>query len=205
MNYIYDIYLNFNDNLIDFFEWNKNDTLTHLKKIPIIKIDDESFKNICSNNFKISMSILSKIKNKTEVWKDKKNIQYCTLFCTDTSIICIIFNNKGISIKRSFLFIDEELEILDNVKNFKMNKIEFKILNKLKASFKTRLQNKKDLFINKNLNDLDYEKLKYIYFECFNKYNNKSKMIFDIKKINKNSIQYENLYNILKFITSIKK
>lgn len=31
MNYIYDIYLNFNEVAYDFFEWNKNDKITHIK------------------------------------------------------------------------------------------------------------------------------------------------------------------------------
>ena len=33
MNYIYDIYLNLNKNLYDFYEWNKSDNIIHIKKI----------------------------------------------------------------------------------------------------------------------------------------------------------------------------
>ena len=40
MNYIYDIYLNFNNQLYDFFDWNKSDKLIHIKSIPIIKISE---------------------------------------------------------------------------------------------------------------------------------------------------------------------
>ena len=38
MNYVYDIYLNLNNVLYDFFDWDKNDKLIHIKKIPIFKI-----------------------------------------------------------------------------------------------------------------------------------------------------------------------
>ena len=52
MNYIYDIYLNFNNIPYDFFEWNKNDNLIHLKKIPIYKVKTEVFNLMYSNNIK---------------------------------------------------------------------------------------------------------------------------------------------------------
>ena len=46
MNYIYDIYLNLNETLYDFFDWNKNDKLTHIKKIPVFKVSEENFKEL---------------------------------------------------------------------------------------------------------------------------------------------------------------
>ena len=45
MNYIYDIYLNFNKELYDFFDWNKSDKLTHIKMIPIFKVNEETIKS----------------------------------------------------------------------------------------------------------------------------------------------------------------
>ena len=95
MNYIYDIYLNFNNTLIDFFDWNKNDKLTHIKKTPIFKINSNNFKILCSNKVKVDTTTLNQIENKTEVWKDKRGIKYCCLFCTDSSIICIKFDKNG--------------------------------------------------------------------------------------------------------------
>ena len=34
MTYIYDVTLNFNEILYDFFEWNNTDNLIHVRKIP---------------------------------------------------------------------------------------------------------------------------------------------------------------------------
>ena len=34
MNYIYDILLNFKNKLYDFYDWNINDDITHIRKIP---------------------------------------------------------------------------------------------------------------------------------------------------------------------------
>ena len=205
MNYIYDIYLNFNNSLIDFFEWNKNDKLIHLKKIPIIKINNNTFKFLCSNTFILDSNTLNEIKYKTEQWKKKENIKYCALFCTNSSIICIKFDNSGKSIEKSFLFVDEELEILDSIHNLKEKKLKLKFLNKDNIVLKTRNQLEKEKFIKKRINEINNDELKYIYYECFSKVNSKSKMILDIININKNSIQYEKLYNILKLISSIKK
>ena len=39
MNYTYDILANFNETYYEFFEWNNKDELTHIKKLPIIKVD----------------------------------------------------------------------------------------------------------------------------------------------------------------------
>ena len=60
MNYVYDIYLNFNNELYDFFDWNKNDKLTHIESIPIIKTNEEIIKQLITNDIKISKEILNK-------------------------------------------------------------------------------------------------------------------------------------------------
>jgi hypothetical protein len=53
MNYIYDIYLNFNNQLYDFFDWNKSDKLTHIKMIPIFKVNEETIRSFISNIIKL--------------------------------------------------------------------------------------------------------------------------------------------------------
>lgn len=205
MNYIYDIYLNFNNILYDFFEWNRNDKLTHLKKIPVIKVDSDVFKKILSYKIKVDKIFLNKIKYKTEVWKEKNNIKYCALFCTNSNILAIKFDDNGLSYQKSLLFIDEELEILDSIRELKNSKINFKILIKDKYMVKTRFKLKMEKFISNELNNINDDKLKYIYYECFNKKKNKYKMISDLKSLKNNNIQYKKLYNILKLISSSKK
>ena len=44
MNYIYDVISNFQLNYYDFFDWNKNDKLIHIKMIPIFKVTEENNK-----------------------------------------------------------------------------------------------------------------------------------------------------------------
>lgn len=205
MNYIYDIYLNLNDLLIDFFEWNKCDKLMHIKKIPIIKLSHEDFIKFNSYSICVNEEFLNNIYNKTELWSANGKLDYCALFCDEENLIAIEFNSKGNSIKKSYLQIDEELEILETINRYKERCIDFKILKKESSSFKTRKELIDEKFIEKELKNIDIEKLKYIYFECFSKHeSNKNIIIKDINKISKTSKTYKNLYNILKLTQNSK-
>lgn len=206
MNYIYDIYLNLNETLYDFFDWNKNDKLIHIKKIPIIKVNEDIIKTLINNNIKINEDLLIQIFNKTEVWNINPKINYCVLFANNTDVIAIEFNKLGKSIKKSFLLIDEELDVLEIVNKLNEKIIEFKILNKQKKIFKTRKQETEDNFITKELKNMDDNRLNYIYFECFGRKEKNKKIILDnIHKLQKDSKTYKNLYDILKLTTTTKK
>ena len=205
MNYIYDIYVNFKNVPYDFFEWNINDNIIHLKKIPVLKIDYNTFKLIYYNKIKINSKILNSIKNKTEIWKEKKKIEYSLLFCSNKDIVVLKFDKYGNSIEKSKLYIDEELEIIEALKNLKPKYIKIKILEKKKENLHTRLELKKDKFIKKELKKISYDKLKYIYFECFNKHDTKQKMFIDLNNINQNKKIFDKLYNVLKLISTIQK
>ena len=206
MNYIYDIYLNFKNVPYDFFEWNKKDNLTHLKKVPIIKINSKAFNDICFNKIQINNELLKKIEYKTEIWKSKKNIKYCSLFCTNNSILAICFDDNGISYKKSFLYVDEEIEIEENsLNNIKEYKLTYKIKSKKIPLLKTRKEKYEKKFIINMLENIDYRELKYVYFECYEKTDSKKIMINELKNISYNDKNFKNLYNTLKLISTIKK
>ena len=206
MNYIYDIYLNLNETLYDFFDWNKNDKIIHIKKIPVIKVNEETFKTLTSNQIKVDDELLLQIYSKTEIWNMNGKINYCSLFSDNNNIIAIEFNKSGKSIKKSFMYIDEELEVLEIINKLNEKIISFEVLNNQKNVFKTRNQIKEDDFINQELKNMDESRLNYIYFECFCKREKNKKIILDnIKKLQKNSKIYENLYDILKLTSTTKK
>lgn len=206
MNYIYDIYLNFNSELYDFFEWNKTDKLTHIKSIPIIKVTEDIIKTLITNDIKLNENSFNTIKNKAMVWNKQKKDKNYVLFCDKTNVIAIEFSNAGKSINKSYLQISDELEILENIKKYKEIHFEFETLNKKKQFLKTRKEKKDDKFIKNELNNINNEKLQYIFFECFGKYEKDSNII--IKKLlnlSKNSKTYNNLYNILKITSTTIK
>ena len=199
MSYTYDIYLNFNNVPYDFYDWEKNDTIIHIKKIPIFKISVDNFKNILKYNINIDKSFINRVHNKTEIWNNKKNMLTCALFTDELNIIAIMFNNDGYEIKRSFLQIDEELEILDSVDEVDKINIKIKFSSRIKYNIKTRRQLRNEKFILNELNSIKDDRLKYIYYECFGKNEkNKDLIIKKIKKMPKNSLTYQKLYNILK-------
>lgn len=208
MNYIYDILLNFNTELIDFFEWEKNDLITHIKKIPIYKIDIEDFQKILTHNFKVNEEFLCNICLKTEMWNNNKNTDdlYFSLFTDSNGVFAAKFDKYGNCTKRSNLYIDEELEVLEICERLIIKKIDFQIKDKINYNFKTRKELNTEQFLIKKINELkkqnDYNKIRYLYFECFNKnekdidialskikdlieknYNNKNKELFNFFKL----------------------
>ena len=46
MNYTYNIKVNLKNELINFYEWNKMDKITILKKVPVFKVNDNVYENI---------------------------------------------------------------------------------------------------------------------------------------------------------------
>ena len=105
MNYIYDIYLNFNKELYDFFEWNKNDKLIHIKTIPIFKISEQDLKNIITYNIKLEESFFKEIKEKSTIYNKPSQKRNYALFCDNTNVLAVEFNNIGKIINKSSLFI----------------------------------------------------------------------------------------------------
>lgn len=200
MTYIYDLFLNFNDNFIDFFEWNKKDYYTHFKKIYIFKVSNEDLVKIYRNKIKFDNIFLSRLKS-------NNYNNYYLLICDAENVIGLELDSNGIVTKKSSLMVDDELEILDIMKKNKIDKIKFKILKKDKIYFKTRNIVERNNFIKKELENANEDKINYLYFECFGKdEKNKSIALKRIKNIinKEKSKTYENLYSILK-LTSINK
>ncbi|MBR3199301.1 MAG: hypothetical protein IKG27_04735 [Bacilli bacterium] len=207
MNYIYDIYLNFNNSFYDFYEWNKRDKIIHIRKIPTIKVSKKDFYNIKYNKIKISKDFLKTIHNKTEQFNNNK-IKYCTIISDEKDIIAIKFDKNGINHMKSSLYIDEKEEIINIIKKQKEYKIKYNILKKFKNNFKTRFEIENEKYILNELNKIylnkDYQKINYICLECFRK---KEKNINEaIKKIKKEiTKETDNFYKIFNIFKSINQ
>ena len=206
MNYIYDIYLNLNKILYDFFDWNKNDNFIHIKKIPIFKVNENTLKSFIQNNIIIEQNILSQIYKKCDIFNPKRKIDYCSLFCDNNNILAIEFNKTGESINKSFLKVEDELDIVEIIEKFNEKHLSFDIIKEDKSLFKTRKEIKYENFIMNSLRNIEDNKLNYIFFECFGyQEKNKKIMVENIKNLDKNSKIYKKLYYILKFTSTTKK
>lgn len=194
MNYIYDITLNFNKELYEFYEWKEEDCPEFVLKIPIFKVDEETFYDLLKNEINISKDFLDKIKNKTEVYSPNslKIIKYASVFATEEAAFAINFDDNGCNVFKSSLSIDEEEDILELTKLFKYKIIDYKVkkYNKINLEFSTREEKNTSIYLIEEINKI-YRKeendiLKYIYYEIFNK------KLQDINKI------YFNLLHIIK-------
>ncbi len=183
MNYIYDILINFNENLYDFYDWNLNDQIDHIRKIPVFKTDSEFLYNLKKNDIILNKDFLNKIYNKTEIFtmKSIKTLNYACLFCDDMEVVGIyILNGKML---KSKLLIDEEEEVVEFSERLKEENITYEIIKENDIiKYKTRKEIEIETYVKKEIRNLKKEnninKLSYLYYECFNKKEtNKDKMI----------------------------
>lgn len=190
MNYIYDISINYNKELIDFYEWNKEDNIIFVLKIPVFKIDKKLFYDIYYNDITVEKNFLNHILNKTDIYSPNmiKKEKYSCVFTDGDNVICIKFSNIGKNVLKSTLSIEESEEVLEFSKLIKTTIINYKInrINKIKHNFYTRKQRNNlsisKKFINKIYINKKYNELRYIYYEIFNNYENNINII--ISKIN---------------------
>lgn len=210
MNYIYDVIVNFNDIPYDFFEWNKIDEISHLKKVIIVKVDNKTINDLINKKVKVSSDLLKIIKNKTEFYS-KQESSYVAIFTNGYINICIKFKD-GINKDKSFLQIEEDEEVLDISNRLTEIKLEYQIFSSNNLpNFKTRKELEIYNYIIKKIEELynnnDILKLRYIYYDCFDKFENDKNKIYDElnKEIIKNTNISNKVYDFLKLISVNEK
>lgn len=207
--YVYDIILNWSDDKVyEFFEWELNDDLEHIKRIPLFKVNSKILDDVLNYNFQIDNDFLNKIYNLTEIYTSNnvEKIEYASLFSDGVRTIAIEFSSDGKSICRSKLLLDEEqeVEILSN----KLVEFDIKIktYDKIENNlFTTRLESeiKKILTIeiNDSYNKGNFDKLKYLYFEYFGREQDDIEMIYKklLSSIDKEiNYSHNKIYEVVK-------
>jgi len=172
MNYYYDVILNWNEgDAYNFYEWNDIDYLELVKKIPLFKIKHKTFLDVCETNIKIESSFLELIKDKTLICGKNiiNKINYACLFTDTKNVIAIEFNEEGKSISRSKLLIDDELNLIETLYNFKETMFNYEIINNLNLNKKLRQEIEAKRLVTLEINNLyqnkEFSKLKYLYYE----------------------------------------
>lgn len=174
MKNIYDILVNFKKIPYEFYEWNKEDDVKHVKKMPSIKVSDSALYDIFYNEVKISKNFLDQIKDKTEIFFGRaiKKVKYACVIYNDDVALSILLNDNGEIIGKSKLLFDEEEDVLkDDVPS---KEIDYEVIKKpKKINGLTRREAKIVLLLSKYLDKIHESKkndeIKYMYFECFNK------------------------------------
>lgn len=127
MNYIYDVLLNFNKELIEYFEWEDTDDIKYVKKIMIFKTTTETLNDIINNVVLLDNKFTNNIP-KYEINNLKENCKMCLLTDEKQVIGVLIDKNKIEYISRMLL--DEEYESLLNSDHLTITDINYKIIKK---------------------------------------------------------------------------
>lgn len=208
MNFIYDILLNFNKDYYEFYEWNLNDDICHIRKMPIFKLTTKQLTDMFNNEIQVESNLMKYIYNKTEIFlkNEVKTINYACLLSDGDNVLAVKFNKNGVIISKSSLLIEEEEEVTDLVLRMKLKPIDYKIT-KIgnHFQFKTRKEKEIEKFIKTKIKEeTNLEKLRYLYFDCFGKKElDRDKIINRIKKeIDTNWDEiYLKIYNFFKLLS----
>ena len=141
MNYIYDILINLQKKLYDFYEWNLSDDIIHVRKIPLIKVNNVDMLNIRNKQIIMNDDFLKVINNRTEVFSNHniRIIKYLCLFSNDEDVVAVEFSKNGTKVRVSKLLIDEELEVLEVSEHINVTEVVYQIEDSQSIdNFKTR-------------------------------------------------------------------
>lgn len=209
MNYIYDILLNFQKEFYEFYEWNTSDEITHIRKIPLIRVSDKELNIFKEWSIRFEKDFIEKIYNKTERFK-KVNvvlIPYVFLASNGKEAMALKLGKNGIVTHKSSLLLDEEEEIIDLASDLKIDFPAYTILNKNETNyFQTRNEKENAKLVLTKLNELythkEDEKLRFLYLECFNCKEEDITKIFNIlkKETNDHGNNYKKIINFFKLI-----
>lgn len=208
MSYIYDILANFNDCFYDFYDWNLDDDIVHIKKLPILKVDSSFLHSVKYGDVRVSSDLLDKIYKRSDFFKVSKNkFCYVCSLCDGCEAIIVRFDSKGCVIGRSSMLIDEENEVIDICEGMERCSFDINVSSVGYDVFKTRHELYIKSFILDELGRMENDKIKYLYFECFDEVESDFKKILDriVYEINNNfECIYGKIYDFLK-IFSINK
>lgn len=186
MTYIYDILLNFNNDFFEFYEWEKNDNIIHVKKIPIYKVNTVFLDDLITKKVLIDDPIKFEILNKTELFDNKKNknIKSACLFTDSYRIVAVLLNDDGLVTKISDLLLEEAVDTIEIAKRCKLVSITYNILGTKKHyDFFTRKEIKIKKYLCKEIKtaylEKDKTKLEYLYFEYFDRISSEIDKIYE--------------------------
>lgn len=170
MHFYFDLLVNLDEIMWEFYEWDKKDNIVFLKKIPILKISEKDFSAISLYNGLIESKFLEKYQNKTIIKGMKKNYTML-LLTTNKNCLVVELNKKGNIISRSKLMIEDEINCLEKAEKFKEIKLPFQKHNKIIIRKDFRQGEREKRIIRTELktiyNNQNLLKCSYLYYEWF--------------------------------------
>jgi len=168
-----------------FYEWDKEDNIEYIKKIPLFHIESKTYIDLYSKKIKVTKEFLNIIENKTKL-KQNNYLKYTAIFSDGKNSIGLEFNNDGIVISKSSVMLEDELNINEFMYSVKLSELNYEIIGEDEIQKETRqelkVKNILNVEINKMFKNKEYSKLKYIYLEWFNE------LLEDIDKMYENML-----------------
>ena len=205
MNNIYDVILNFNKYYYEVYEWNNNDDVENIRKIPFFKVSDKAYLNLKNREVIISKKSLSMLKKNCSLLDEVIDEIRC-LITNGRECMGIIIDKDGIIIGRSAMLYEEEDEVLEESRGIKKIEIEFDSIGERYGG--SRLENEKKKILEEFINNNnDKMILKYIYYdyyleECDDILEIKNKLLKEINYCEYSSLF--KLYNIVMLFSHVK-
>ncbi len=203
MNYYYDLVLNFNETAFMFYEWNENDVIELIKKIPLFSVNNKVLKDLIYNEIVVDKEFLNLIEDKCEL--KNGTLKYVALFASKNGAIALEFNNDGKSISRSFLQVDDEIGVTEMLYTIPLFKFDYTLGQKIKINKNLRIEEDIKKFIELEIDSLykkgNFDKLKYLYNEWFLKDSDDLSIIYkDMKEKLKGDLTDKemNIYNLIR-------
>lgn len=186
MNYYYDLILNLNDENILFYEWEENDNLEYIEKIPVYKINETDMLKILQNKIKVSEEFINLIKNKT-ILKESgiiNTISYATIFTDTKTTIALEFDKSGKEIARSNLLLEDDLNVCEIGFTIKKKMLKYEVIENIRVKHHLRKVIKIKDYIKKEITKLYQDKnkvkLSFLFLEWFNKNEDNIEKIYNL-------------------------
>lgn len=170
MHYYYDLLVNLDDTLWEFYEWEKEDAIIPVKKIPFVRISDASLQKILKYEVQFESEEVKKYQHKALVKNEENNPSFLLLSSTKNSLV-IEIDEKGKIISRSKLLIEDENNVNELASSLKKTEFTLSIGKKIpvRHEFRQALAEKKIIQIELNtlVKKKDENKSAYLYYEWF--------------------------------------
>lgn len=205
MIYAYDLLVNLNNKVYDFYDWKSTDKITHIRRVPLFKVSVNTYLDILEKNVRLNLEILPVIKDKTQVFTAKvlELINYALVITNGVNALFIVLDSKGNVKEKSKFLVNEELEIIDLSNKLKTTTINYKVISN--SIYNKMIRSEKET-IKTIINELsnikeDKDKIDYLYYEWFKDNNGINKYDKLIKDINsKFTSKHLEFLEILKLI-----
>ena len=159
MVYVYDILVNFNDMLYDFYDWKTTDDFYHVRRCPLFKVKTNILGDLTYKKVRIAEEFLSVVKDKTQVFTSKnvETLEYSFIVTDGINSLMVLVDKKGLVIKKSKFLINEEVEISNMSKTMRMTALSYNVINN--NITKNKMLRDENSLVDKILEELEIIKL----------------------------------------------